>query len=228
LLWLSVLKDEPERPRNDFEDVCLARLTQVLPEGVALTILADRGFGDTKLFDFVDTLGSPMSSGFAAISMSARAMGKRVSPQRGSAREDERASKLQGAEVTGGPPKVGAVVCVKAKDMKIPGVWPPATRGDSRNQPSDAHGFCAWSREQEASNYSCCCDNKIPISEESNTLTQQIHCSTRRRFVLESPRFHFHSVNSRNKEGSRGRQFDTRSCGGWKIKRIPEILIVSQ
>ena len=57
LLWLSVLKDELKDQRNDFEDVCLARLTQVLPEGVALTILADRGFGDTKLFDFVDTLG---------------------------------------------------------------------------------------------------------------------------------------------------------------------------
>ena len=47
-------------------------------------------------------------------------MGKRVSPQRGSAREDERASKLQGAEVTAARHKVGAVVCVKAKDMKDP------------------------------------------------------------------------------------------------------------
>ena len=57
LLWLSVLKDELKDQRNDFEDLCLARLAQVLPEGVAVTILADRGFGDTKLFDFLDTLG---------------------------------------------------------------------------------------------------------------------------------------------------------------------------
>ena len=35
----------------------LTRLAEVLPEGVAVTILADRGFGDTKLFDFLDTLG---------------------------------------------------------------------------------------------------------------------------------------------------------------------------
>ena len=57
LLWLSVLKDELKDQRNDFEDLCLARLARVLPEGVAVTILADRGFGDTKLFDFLDTLG---------------------------------------------------------------------------------------------------------------------------------------------------------------------------
>ena len=57
MLWLSVLKEELKDQRNDFEDLCLGRLAQVLPEGVAVTILADRGFGDTKLFDFLDTLG---------------------------------------------------------------------------------------------------------------------------------------------------------------------------
>src|ERR1700693_2822879 len=57
LLWLSVLKDELKDKRNDFEDLCLARLAQVLPEGVVVTILADRGFGDNKLFGFLDTLG---------------------------------------------------------------------------------------------------------------------------------------------------------------------------
>ena len=57
LLWLTVLKGELKDKRNDFEDLCLARLAQVLPEGVAVTILADRGFGDTKLFAYLDTLG---------------------------------------------------------------------------------------------------------------------------------------------------------------------------
>ena len=92
LLWLTVLKDELKGQRNDFEDLCLARLAKVLPEGVAVTILADRGFGDTKLFDFLDTLGSPMSSDFAEIAMSARPMARHVSPRRWSAREDGRAS----------------------------------------------------------------------------------------------------------------------------------------
>jgi hypothetical protein len=57
LLWLTVDKDELKDQRNDFEDLCLARLKAILPEGVAVTILADRGFGDVKLFEFLDSLG---------------------------------------------------------------------------------------------------------------------------------------------------------------------------
>ena len=34
LLWLTVLKDELKDKRNDYEDLCLARLLEVLPEGV--------------------------------------------------------------------------------------------------------------------------------------------------------------------------------------------------
>src|SRR5450755_3086943 len=36
LLWLTVLKGELKDRRNDYEDLCLARLAQVLPEGVAV------------------------------------------------------------------------------------------------------------------------------------------------------------------------------------------------
>jgi hypothetical protein len=54
LLWLTVDKDELKNQRNDFEDAYLNRLNQVLPEGVTVTILADRGFGDAKLFKFLD------------------------------------------------------------------------------------------------------------------------------------------------------------------------------
>ena len=57
LLWLSVLKDELKDQRNDFEDLCLGRLAAVLPGGVKVTLLADRGFGDTKLFEYLGTLG---------------------------------------------------------------------------------------------------------------------------------------------------------------------------
>jgi len=117
LLWLTVLKDELKDQRNDFEDLCLARLAQVLPEGVAVTILADRGFGDTKLFDFLDTLGFAYVIRFrgnihvTAADGETRAAAAWVG-------KGGRARKLRDAEVTTGRHKVGAVVCVKARDMK--------------------------------------------------------------------------------------------------------------
>jgi hypothetical protein len=117
LLWLSVLKDELKDQRNDFEDLCLARLAQVLPQGVAVTILADRGFGDTKLFDFLDTLGFAYVIRFrgnihvSAADGQTRAAAAWVG-------KGGRARKLRNAEVTAGRHKVGAVVCVKARHMK--------------------------------------------------------------------------------------------------------------
>src|ERR687889_1395000 len=57
LIWLSVLKDELKDARNDCEDACLRRLAEVLPANARATILADRGFADTKLFEFLGELG---------------------------------------------------------------------------------------------------------------------------------------------------------------------------
>src|SRR5271156_3291603 len=108
LLWLTVLKDELKHRRNDFEDLCLARFAEVAPEGVAVTILADRGFGDTKLFAFLDTLGFAYVIRF-----------------RGNIHVTAADGETRNAEVTSGRQSVGAVVCVKAKDMKEP--WCLAT-----------------------------------------------------------------------------------------------------
>jgi hypothetical protein len=57
LIWLSVWKDELTKQRNGFEDACLCRLAELLPAGCRVTIPADRGFGDQKLFAFLSTLG---------------------------------------------------------------------------------------------------------------------------------------------------------------------------
>lgn len=57
LIWLTVWKEELAERRNAFEDACLVRLAEVVPPGVRVTILADRGFGDHKLFAFLDDLG---------------------------------------------------------------------------------------------------------------------------------------------------------------------------
>ena len=56
LVWLSVHKDELTDARNAYEDAALRRLAEVLPAGVKCTILADRGFADTKLFGFLAEL----------------------------------------------------------------------------------------------------------------------------------------------------------------------------
>ena len=117
LLWLTVLKDELKDQRDDFEDLCLARLAKVLPEGVAVTILADRGFGDTKLFDFLDTLGFAYVIRFRGNIHVSAADGE-TRPAAAWVGKGGRARKLRNAEVTAGRHKVGAVVCVRARDMK--------------------------------------------------------------------------------------------------------------
>ena len=57
LIWLTVWKEEIATRRNDYEDACLHRLAETLPQGCRVTILANRGFGDQKLFAFLGGLG---------------------------------------------------------------------------------------------------------------------------------------------------------------------------
>jgi hypothetical protein len=120
LLWLSVWKDELKDQRNDIEDTCLRRLSEVLPPSCRVTILADRGFGDHKLFAYLADLG------FAYV---IRLRGNiHVSDASGETRtaanwvgRSGRARKLRGARVTASHAyQVGVVVCVHARDMKEP------------------------------------------------------------------------------------------------------------
>jgi len=57
LLWLTVWKEEIATRRNDFEDACLRRLAELAPSGCRVTSLADRSFGDQKLFAYLGELG---------------------------------------------------------------------------------------------------------------------------------------------------------------------------
>ena len=117
LLWLTVDKDELKGQRNDFEDLCLSRLKALLPEGVAATILADRGFGDVKLFEFLESLGFQYVIRFRGdIHVSAADGETRLAADW--VGKGGRARKLRDAEVSAARQKVGAVVCVKAVGMK--------------------------------------------------------------------------------------------------------------
>ena len=117
LLWLTVDKDELKDQRNDFEDLCLTHLKAILPEGMAVTILADRGFGDVKLFEFLESLGFGYVIRFRGNVHVTAADGQTrlAADWVGKA---GRARLLRGAELTAARHKVGAAVCVHAKGMK--------------------------------------------------------------------------------------------------------------
>jgi hypothetical protein len=51
LVWRTVRKSELKDNRNSYEDSVLRRLRETLPEGVAVTVVADRGFMDTNLME---------------------------------------------------------------------------------------------------------------------------------------------------------------------------------
>jgi hypothetical protein len=120
LLWLTVWKDELTEQRNDFEDACLVRLKQLAPSGCAVTILADRGFGDHKLFKFLDDLGFGYVIRFRGNIHVTDATGETRSASEWVGKSG-RARKLRDARVTASHAyKVGAVVCVHAKAMKEP------------------------------------------------------------------------------------------------------------
>jgi hypothetical protein len=57
LVWHTVYKSTLEGNRNAYEDEALEALKAALPEGTRVTILADRGFGDQKRYEFLRQLG---------------------------------------------------------------------------------------------------------------------------------------------------------------------------
>jgi hypothetical protein len=132
LLWLTVFKGELKDMRNQYEDLCLARLAEVLPAGVAVTILADRGFGDTKLFAYLETLGFGYAIRFRGnIHVTAKDGENRAAADW--VGKGGRARKLAGARITASCHPVGAVICVHAKDMKEP--WCIATSNAEASAP---------------------------------------------------------------------------------------------
>lgn len=120
LLWVTVWKDELTEQRNDFEDACLARLKELAPADCAVTILADRGFGDHKLFAYLKSLGFSYVIRFRGNIHVTDAAGE-TRPAAQWVGKGGRARKLRGARVTASHEyEVGAVVCVHAKAMKEP------------------------------------------------------------------------------------------------------------
>ena len=131
LLWKTVKKANLRGRRNSYEDCLLTQLRDSLPSGVKVTVLADRGFGDQKLyrllmedlgFDFVIRF----KGGIKVISSDEEERtGAEWVPPTG------RATILRGVRVTDSAFPLPAAVFVKARAMKEP--WCLATSHGSKS-----------------------------------------------------------------------------------------------
>ena len=118
LVWLTVNKAELKDRRSLYERRVLVRLAEIVPAGVGVCIVADRGFGDQNLyrlltgelhFEYVIRFrGNIKVTAASGVTRSAAAW---VSPS-------GRARVLRGAMVTADRCPVGTVVCVRDPEMK--------------------------------------------------------------------------------------------------------------
>jgi hypothetical protein len=127
LVWLTVDTATPKGRRNDIEYQVLVHLAEMLPAAVRVRIVADRGFGDHKLyrvlteelrFDFVIRFRGNIT--VTAADGDRRSAAEWVGA-------GGRVRVLRGAAVTAERYHVGTVVCVRDKDMKQP--WCLAASG---------------------------------------------------------------------------------------------------
>src|SRR6478752_5840193 len=118
LVWLTVNKAKLKDRRSLYERRVLVRLAEIVPAGVGVCIVADRGFGDQNLyrlltgelhFEYVIRFrGNIKVTAASGVTRSAAAW---VSPS-------GRARVLRGAMVTADRYPVGTVVCVRDPEMK--------------------------------------------------------------------------------------------------------------
>jgi hypothetical protein len=118
LLWKTVVLSDLNGNRSQHEDVLLERFREVLPEGVKVTILADRGFGDQALYELLkDQLGFDFVVRFRGLVKVTNSEGE-TKPAKDWVPASGRPLLLRHARVTKQGREIGAVVCVKAKKMK--------------------------------------------------------------------------------------------------------------
>lgn len=118
LVWLTVPKSALKGNRADSEDLVLERLKDALPSTVTkVTVLADRGFGDVKLYEMLKLWKWDFAIRFRGCIYVTSAKGERrtaedwLHPQ-------GRAKRLKDARVTNEECLLPAVVIVKQKGMK--------------------------------------------------------------------------------------------------------------
>ncbi|MEK7730342.1 MAG: IS4 family transposase [Planctomycetota bacterium] len=118
LLWKTVTKSTIEGWRNDHEDGLLALFAKLRPTHTKrATVLADRGFGDQKLYPFLVSLGLDFIIRFRGLIHVEAPDGQTRTAAQWLA-PTGRAVKIRDALVTSDRTPVAAVVCVHAPGMK--------------------------------------------------------------------------------------------------------------
>jgi hypothetical protein len=120
LLWKTVTKSKLEGWRNNHEDDLLALFAKLRPVHTKRsTILADRGFGDQKIYPFLEGLGLDFVIRFrGVVHVESRDGGTK--PASDWLAPTGRAVKLLDVKVTSKRTPVPAVVCVHSPGMKDP------------------------------------------------------------------------------------------------------------
>lgn len=118
LVWKTVTRSALGNRRNDHEDDLLVLLAAVLAAEVRVTVVADRGFGDSKLYRFLtEEVGFDYIIRFRGI-ISVESEGGETRKAREWVGARGRMRVLKGARVTAARESVPMVVCVRDKAMK--------------------------------------------------------------------------------------------------------------
>jgi hypothetical protein len=118
LLWKTHKKSLLKGKRNDHEDELLWKLKNTLPDDVSVTVVADRGFGDTALFALLeDALGFDYLIRFKD-NILLCPVGEELQPAKTWLMPSGRTRTLKDVELTGQRQPVARVFCCKKADMK--------------------------------------------------------------------------------------------------------------
>jgi len=120
LLWKTFSKKTLKNNRNNHEDELLVRLRTLIPDDVKVTILADRGFCDLKLFEF---LKEELKFDYA-IRIRSNLLVENSNGESKAAiqwlTQSGRAKTLRNAKITHKKYEIPTLVCVHDKKMKEP------------------------------------------------------------------------------------------------------------
>jgi Transposase DDE domain len=117
LAWQTVQKSTLEGMRNAHEYALVERLHSYLDKDVKITLLADRGFGDQKLYDYLSFLGWDFVIRFRGCIVVENAAGE-AKPAKEWVPTNGRATMLRDVRVTKNRARLPAVVVVHAPKMQ--------------------------------------------------------------------------------------------------------------